>query len=143
MASFLIKRTTTTNKVVKIIKLKNTGYEFNPKNKSVTKIIVKDPLLIQKILVIKFNNAINKLSKVIYNIISNGENDEESSVILLNEINRLRSILLNKYRKYLSKQQEKHFLDQLQLLEFEICGGHYSFNLFDINLQEEKNRRGK
>ena len=143
MASFLIKRTITTKKIIKVIK-NSSIYEFNPKNKSITKVNVTDPKIIEHILLIKYKNALEKLTKKVLFLIQSGDNDEETSGIMLNEINRYRNVLLNKYAKYLKENHVMYFLEQLRLLELELRGDSYNFNYHDEYVQEEiRNRRGK
>lgn len=142
MASFLIKRTVKTSKIIKVVKVKDNSYEFKPKTGSVKKLIVTDPLIIQKILVVKFSNAIDKLAKKIYYFINIGETDDTDSGILLGEISRLRGILLNKYQKYLNKMQEEYFLEQLRMLELQLRGSQFNFNYHDEYIQEERRSRG-
>ena len=150
MASFLIKRTVTKKRIVKITK-SNNNYGFKPKSQNINKVEIKDPEFICRILTIKYGNALKKLIQKIRFVIQNGENDSETSGIMLNEINRYRSILLNKYAKYLKEKQVIVYLNILQQLELEIKSDAFNYNFHDEftakqnieNKEEYKGRRGK
>ncbi len=123
MANFIIKKKVETNKHIKLIKVE--GYSFAPKKANVTSITVKQVTLanselIDTVLMTKFNNAFKKIAKNVIYVVTDEDTSETDVVISLNEIARLRSIILNKYQKFLTKEKEKICLQKLRMLENEL-----------------------
>ena len=77
------------------------GYKFNSKKEKnlmqVSHITVVNPQMIDSILSLKFNKRFNKLLKYINFILNSDDNDSTNIAIALNEVELLRSILLNRY----------------------------------------------
>jgi len=97
------------------------GYSFKPKNKpnvlSVNKVIVLDPKLVDSILTVKFNSRFNKLLKLVTFILNNEDTSSSDTALALDEVALLKSILLNRYQKFLSQEKELLFLQKLRLIE--------------------------
>ena len=103
------------------------GYNIHPKQNvkfqnaiNVNKMIIINPTLIEKLvdkkIKHKFNNLINLLSFVY-------ENDDATSdglELALNETEKFRMELINKYKKYLSEEKQNLMEKKLEILEDEI-----------------------
>lgn len=103
------------------------GYNIHPKQNikfqnaiNVNKMIIINPTLIEKLvdkkIKHKFNNLINLLSFVY-------ENDDTTSdglELALNEAEKFRMELINKYKKYLSEEKQSLMEKKLDILEDEI-----------------------
>lgn len=103
------------------------GYNIHPKQNvkfqnaiNVNKMIIINPTLIEKLvdkkIKHKFNNLINLLSFVY-------ENDDATSdglELALNETEKFRMELINKYKKYLSEEKQSLMEKKLEILEDEI-----------------------
>ena len=120
MASYLIKKDDKTNEII-FMEYELNGYKFKPSSnkasigiKEIT--IVKDNM-IETVLETKFNRAFAKLLKATYDAIKDSTNNEENVTNALRDIDHLRSVLLNKYQKFLPKEKEKKFFAKLELME--------------------------
>lgn len=100
------------------------GYKFNSKKEKnlmqVSHITVVNPQMIDSILSLKFNKRFNKLLKYINFILNSDDNDSTNIAIALNEVELLRSILLNRYQKFLNQEKEELFLRKLRIVENEL-----------------------
>lgn len=126
MPNYLIKKSFKSSEIV-YMKYKPDGYNFKPKNVvraniSLEKIVVIKPSLIDSILTEKIEKQISKIIRlVMYILNTDDESTNPSDIILaLNEIARVRSIILNKYQDYISKDKEEALLKKLRVLENEL-----------------------
>ena len=121
------------------------GYEFNPKkNKTIIKvnhITVVDPKMIDSILSQKFNKRFNKLLKYVSYLLNENEDDASGVAIALNEVEKLRGILLNKYQKFLNQEKEKLFLKKLRIIENELRIKEIMLNNYLYDMQQESRGR--
>ncbi len=123
MSSFIIKKTI--KNVNKIEKISVDGYSFVPKKTNITSITIKqvtiaNPKLIDTILMTKFDKMFKKIAKSVVYVIADDDTDETDVLIALDEIARLRAIILNKYQKFLTKEKEKYCLQKIRMLENEL-----------------------
>lgn len=106
---------------------KLNGYNIHPKQNvkfqnaiNVNKMIIINPTLIEKLvdkkIKHKFNNLINLLSFVYENDDATGDGLE----LALNEAEKFRMELINKYKKYLSEEKQNLMEKKLDILEDEI-----------------------
>ncbi len=120
------------------------GYEFNPKkNKTLIKvnhITVVDPKMIDSILTLKFNKRFNKLLKYVTYLL-NESNDDTGIAIALNEVEKLRGILLNRYQKFLNQEKEELFLKKLRIIENELRLKEVMLNSYLNNIEQESRSR--
>lgn len=124
MASYLIKRDKKTNEIV-YMSYDFDGYNFKPKNKNdrlnVNNVMIVKPAMIEKILYIKFNKIYLNISNIVLNYLaSDDEVDDGTCEILLSEVDRIRSIYLKQYEKYLKKLDNIDFLEKLNFLYKEL-----------------------
>lgn len=144
MASYLIKRDKNTNEIV-YMSYDFDGYKFKPKNKNdrlnVNNVMIVKPAMIEKILYIKFNKIYLNVSNIILNYLaSDDEVDDGTCEILLSEVDRIRSIYIKQYEKYLRKLENIDFLEKLEFLrkELEIKQLRISNN-FELNYDYDMN----
>ena len=102
----------------------NFGYEFNPVHRNdsylrVSKINVLNTQMIDHILSIKFNSLFKKIYYHVITVAGNEDSSEADAVLVLDEVARLKSIVLNKYDRFLSKEKQILLLKKVQLLENE------------------------
>lgn len=124
MASYLIKKNKDTNEIV-YMSYDFDGYSFKPKNKNkrlnVSNVMIVKPAMIEKILYIKFNKIYTNLSNVVLSFLaSDDEEDDGTCEILLDEVDRIKSIYLKQYEKYLKKMENIDFLEKLNFLYKEL-----------------------
>lgn len=125
MANYSIKKENNNNEIVYISgDLK--GYNFNPKTKSssnklkINQIVIVNPSLTDKVLTLKFKQRYKRILMIVLSILNGADATEGDIVIVLDEIAKLKDILLHKYKTFLKKEKEKIFLEQLQQLELKM-----------------------
>lgn len=149
MSSYLIKRNKETNEIT-YMTYDFDGYSFKPKNKAdylnVNNIMIVKPDMITKILHIKFNKIYQNMARIVLEYLaSDEETDDGTCEILLNEIDRLRSIYLKQYEKYLKKLENINFLEKLNFLYKELekkqlrITANYELN-YDYDISRGKSR---
>lgn len=148
MASYLLKKSEMAFEAIEKNELK--GYTFNPNNKAknsfkVNKITVINPKMIDGILTTKFNKKYRQLVMIVFSILqSNDEDTTDGDIIIaLDEIAKLREIILNKYQKFLAHEKEEKFVKQLRILENELRAKQINIrmNLYnEMQFTEEKSR---
>jgi len=97
-------------------------YNFHKKNSlGVEVIMIACPEVINGLIVSSFNKKYKKILELYLSII-NPDDDESASnlMIALDEIARLRSIIINKYQNILRKKSAEKLLNKLKLLENEV-----------------------
>ncbi len=115
-------------KVVSKKKVKEIkGFSVKPRNKvkpspmiDVDELIVVDNGLIDKLLDKKVQREFDKVLNMYYYLLENEDDDEGSFNIILDEINRFKKLLLNKYKEYLKEKKVKEILKKLEIITSEI-----------------------
>lgn len=104
----------------------NDGYDFKPKNKiekddlaSISKVVLVEPEFIETIAKKNINKKLNILLKQIA-IVLNDETDDEGADYVLGEIDRLASLVMGNYSKYLTKEYKNLIKNKLYMLREEI-----------------------
>ena len=104
----------------------NDGYDFKPKNKiekddlaSISKVVLVEPEFIETIAKKNINKKLNILLKQIA-IGLNDETDDEGADYVLGEIDRLASLVMGNYSKYLTKEYKNLIKNKLYMLKEEI-----------------------
>lgn len=123
MSSYLINKKSKNDSVVSIQEL--DGYKFKPKMANgkylkVSEVTIVDRVLIDKILTIKFNKSFNKVARLAVKVINDDDATDDDAAIVLDEVELVRQILLNRYQKFLNQEKEKLFLKKLRLIENEL-----------------------
>lgn len=124
MASYLIKKDDRTNAIV-CMEYELLGYKFNPKKTGkayldVKEVTVVNPDLIENILTLKFEKRFKRLLAMAIHVQQDDDASEEDTTIVLDEIELVREILLNKYQNYLKRSKEETFLKKLRIIENEM-----------------------
>ena len=123
MAGYLINKSHCDDSVVSIKEL--DGYTFKPKQGKgnyikVNEVKIVDKVMIEKILSMKFDNSFKQLVALALRVINDEEADDDTAMIVLDEVELVRQILLERYHKYISKEKEQLFLKKLRIIENEI-----------------------
>lgn len=136
MKSFVI------HEIKKKLKLKESitisgGFKYSIRS---TKLDVKDitilePHIIDQLIFVNFNKRYKKILEYYLAILQNeeGDNSEGAFMIALDEIARLRNILIKKYNLIVSKKVEEKMLKRLKILENEI-----RMKIIDFKLIKER-----
>ena len=99
------------------------AYKFSPKKKDiydVNKVMIVEPTFIQKVAKKNLQKKLNTLLKQIQ-IVLNDETDDEGSSYVLGEIERMQSLILSTYGKYLEKEYITLILMKLDALKNEVA----------------------
>lgn len=123
MASYLINKNHHDRSILSMNSV--DGYVFKPKAKSESYIKVKevkivDPKMIDKILTMKFDKLFKQVVAMALTVINDDDATDDDAQIVLDEVELVREILLNRYQKFLNYEKEQLFLKKLRLIENEM-----------------------
>lgn len=141
MNSYILKNDDDERKI--LLYKEKTGYSFSPKNgyKRVKKITVLDKGMVSSILEDKVIKAYNRLIKVIYSLITAGDETTSGDVLMAyTELDRIRNILLYKYHEYLKKEFIEKYMKKLYILELELKKVHVMELTDEIEEERGKSR---
>ena len=102
------------------------GFRFTPKNKvkyngvKVNKLIVVKPSFTNNILKKKIKKKLDMYLKYVVEILDNDDDDSGVLELALNDLERYRRTVLNKYQLYLEKKYINLLLKKIELLEHEL-----------------------
>ena len=105
--------------------VKLEGMEVKPKNdvKNQTikagKVVLVDESLKEEYIRKRVNNKIDRIIKFMLRILNDDDTSEDDAGMALDEINKLKGILINKYRKEMKESEYKSILAKLILIEDE------------------------
>ncbi len=109
-------------------------YAIKSSNLNVKEIIILDPFIIDQLIISNFNRRYKKILEYYIAFLQDEEGDNEGNfMIALDEIARLRSILIKKYNLVVSKKVEEKMLKKLKILENEI-----RMKIIDFKLIKER-----
>lgn len=147
MASYLINKKHCDESVVSIKEL--DGYKFKPKPGKgnyirVNEVTIVDRVMLDKILSMKFDKSFKQVVALALKVINDDEADETAAEIVLDEVELVRQILLNRYQKFLSYEKEQLFLKKLRIIENEMRVKQIQIKQKAIYLeQQEEKTRGR
>ena len=147
MGSYLINKKHCDDLVISIKEF--DGYKFKPKSTNgkyikVNEVTVVDRVMIDKILSMKFDKSFKQLVALALRVINDDNADDAEAEIVLDEVELVRQILLNRYQKFLSHEKEQLFLKKLRIIENEIRVKQVQIKQKAIYLeQQEEKTRGR
>ena len=106
-------------------KVNMSGLVVRPKNnsKSVTikanKVMFVDSYLSESYIKQIINKRINKVINFMLHILGEEDTSESDSAMVLDEVNRLKGIIIKKYKEYMSNEEYKETLNKLLIIEDE------------------------
>lgn len=112
----------------------------------IKELIIVNPDIISALISHNFDKKFQKIVELFF---SSNEYDEDSTgtslMMALDEVAHLRTIIINKYKRYLKKEKEEEFLKKLKVLENELRVKIIDFKLIKEqslvhNNIEEKNK---
>lgn len=147
---FTIKRLEETYELISFnYQVKGFSYPLK-KNKNNTwkikELIIVNPDIISALISHNFDKKFQKIVELFF---SSNDYDEDSTgtslMMALDEVAHLRTIIINKYKRYLKKEKEEEFLKKLKVLENELRVKIIDFKLIKEqslvhNNIEEKNK---
>ena len=90
------------------------GYKITAK-----KLTLVDPDLREAYIKQKINKKIDRVIKFMIKILNDEDTSDEDAGIVLDEINKLKGIIINKYKEYMLESEYKSLLTKLILIEEE------------------------
>lgn len=112
----------------------------------IKELIIVNPDIISALISHNFNKRFQKIVELFFN---SNDYDEDATgtnlMMALDEVAHLRTIIINKYKRYLKKEKEEEFLKKLKVLENELRVKIIDFKLIKEqslvhNNREEKNK---
>ena len=83
------------------------------------KVVISDEELQTKYVKQRINRKLDKIITFILRILEEDDTSSDDVIIVLDEISKLKGIVINKYKKYLSVSDYKSYLTKLILIEEE------------------------
>lgn len=120
--------------------VKLVGLDVTPKNDSKSvkikaqKVIIVDPELRESYIKQKINRKIDKVINFMIRILNDDNTSEDDTGMVLDEVNKLKGIVINKYKEYLKVSEYKALLSKLILIEDEFKKS-YNQKMFSSYLQ--------
>ena len=122
---YIVRKDENNNSVTYMEYEKREGLKMKPKNKisfedmiNVNEIVIINSSLIEKLITKKYNKNLKRILDM--SMIVPDEDDDTGYAVVLNEIARLESLLMNKYKKYLEEKEYEIMLKKLEMLKMEI-----------------------
>lgn len=122
MKSFVIKEIGNNFEVISV-NYNFNGFNYNFRNKNslgVKDIVIVSPEIAEGLIISSFNKKYKKILEFYISIINPDDESEGNLIIALDEIARLRAIIINKYQNILKKNNAEKLLKKLKLLENEV-----------------------
>ena len=123
---YLLSKDSSTKTIVVLDYNKLRGYEFNPKNSSeyigvsVNKMVVIKPSFVEKVLKKKVKRKLDLYLQFIVSILDSEDTDPTGLRVVLDDVERYRRTIINKYQLYLDEKYVNLLLKNIDLLSHEI-----------------------
>lgn len=126
--------------------VKIVGLSVTPKNnvKDLTikadKIILIDPNLCETYIRRRINKKIDKVIKFMIKILNDEDTTDGDAGLVLDEVNKLKGIIINKYKEYMLESEYKSLLTKLILIEEEFKRNYNNklYNTYGNNIYYEE-----
>lgn len=126
--------------------VKIVGLSVTPKNnvKDLTikadKIILIDPDLCETYIRRRINKKIDKVIKFMIKILNDEDTTDGDAGLVLDEVNKLKGIIINKYKEYMLESEYKTLLTKLILIEEEFKRNYNNklYNTYGNNIYYEE-----
>lgn len=144
---FVVKKDAKTDVITYMEYEKLKGLKFKPKSNisfedmiSVNEMIVINPSLIEKLVSKKCSRTFKKILKMI-SLVSDDEDDDSGYMLILDEIERFKRLIINKYENYMEEKEYDVLLKKLEMIKQEV--EIRKNRVLEMNLLYEDNKRGK
>ena len=135
---------------------KLNGFNMTSKNKNiklkdainVNKMVIINPSFIEKVINKRISTKIKKLIDLISSIYESDDDDPAGSLMqALNEVEKFKREMINKYLNYMTKEQIELLEKKVEILETEVMNHAYQLNesnYYQANYNyEETNRKSR
>lgn len=137
--------------------VKMIGMDVTPKNGvkdlkiKAQKILLVDPELRENYIKERVNRKIDRVIKFMIRILNDDETTDSDVGMVLDEINKLKGIIINKYKEYILDSEYKSFLTKLIVIEEEFKRnynqkiymnnyGYGGYSIYEEELSEGRSR---
>ena len=124
-----------------------TGFNMTSKNKNiklkdainVNKMIIINPSFVEKLVNKKINTRMKKLIDILASIYENPDDEDPAGSLMmaLNEVERFKREMINKYMEYMTKKQQRLLEKKIQILEQEVTMRAYYLNEVSVKRENE------
>lgn len=120
--------------------IKLVGLDVTPKNGvdnlkiKAKKIVIVDPKLRESYIKQRVNKKINRVIDFMMKILNDDDTTDEDTGMVLDELNKLKGIIINKYKEYLTVSEYKALLSKIILIEEEFKK-NYNQKMFTSYIQ--------
>ncbi len=121
MVSFVVSKKKI-NGTIDYFEYDSDGFKYYPKFKSIINdngVDIRYKYLID-ILLFGFDADFDRMTKTIYKYVTSDDDDDDTVSMLLNEVARLKSIVELEYKKHLTLEKYKEYLNKLYYLDTEL-----------------------
>ena len=126
--------------------VKIVGLSVTPKNNvkyltiKADKIILIDPNLCETYIRRRINKKIDKVIKFMIKILNDEDTTDGDAGLVLDEVNKLKGIIINKYKEYMLESEYKTLLTKLILIEEEFKRNYNNklYNTYGNNIYYEE-----
>ena len=108
---------------------------------NVSKVTIDNPDLIKTYINKKCNRNMDKILKILKLLFDDESGDPSPAMLALNEIEKFRQLIINKYQKYMSKKEYNILIKKLEILELEVT--ERLKYIYTLTLEEQKNKKGR
>lgn len=140
---YYINKNNSSKEIIYLDYDKLKGFNFSPKNNIkydgivVNKMVIIKPSMIEKVLKRKIKKKLDLYLNLIIRFIESDDSDSSDTIReALNDLTRYKSIIANKYRKYLDEKYLKLLIKKIALLEYEL---NSKLLIYDNYTYEEEN----
>lgn len=121
MAVYVVKRKNRKKEIVSL-NYKYIGYEFKPNIKNekmiqIADLYLYDEKMINVVLVKKIDKSFRRLAAITMSVLNDEDATSADAIIALDEVAKLKSVILKKYNIYIKKEEEELNLKRLKVLE--------------------------
>ena len=101
------------------------GFVITPKKEKqmdgidIKEVIITDKELINNHAKKIFDKKIKDITKMMFLVINNSDSSDDDASIVLDEVSKLKSIIINKYKKFISETLYKNYMKKLIIMEEE------------------------
>lgn len=110
------------------------------------KVVIIDKDLTDSYIKQRINKKIDKIIKFMLKILNDDGTTEDDTGLVLDEINRLKGIVINKYKNYMEEAEYKSLLTKMILIEEEFKKSYNEkmyMNIINNNYYEEEIKAGR
>ena len=144
---FVIKKDARTDVITYMEYEKLKGLKMKPRKNasfedmiSVNEVIVINPSLIEKLIDKKCSRTFNKIIKMM-SLVSDDDDDDSGYMLILDEIERFRNLINNKYKSYMEEKEYNILLKKIELLKQEVIARRA--RVLEMLFDYENSTRGK